>query len=82
MMRGSTVSELAVEKARISSSFRIRISVQIRRLQMRATAPSTTNAKKAIAKYTSSTSLARGSNEAKPKLATVTAIRPNTPIGA
>ncbi|MNT36907.1 hypothetical protein D3C72_1730180 [compost metagenome] len=82
MIRGNTVSELAVEKARISSSFKIRINVQIRRLQMRATAPSTTKAKKAIAKYTSTTSLAKGHSEAKPKLATVTEIRPNTPIGA
>ena len=39
-------------------------------------------AKKAMAKYTSSTSLASGSSELNPKLATVTAIRANTPIGA
>ncbi|MCY1553120.1 hypothetical protein D9M68_895720 [compost metagenome] len=48
----------------------------------RATRPSTMKAKKAMAKYTGSTSLASGSSELKPKLATVTAIRANTPIGA
>ncbi|MNF05324.1 hypothetical protein D3C80_2050270 [compost metagenome] len=60
----------------------MRISLITEKPNRRAIRPNTTRAKKAMATYTSTTSLASGNNEAKPKLATVTAIRANTPIGA
>ena len=82
MMRGSTLSELAVEYARISSSFRMRIRIQMLSPHRRATIPSTTSAKNRMAKCTRSTSFASGHREAKPKFATVTAISANTPTGA
>ncbi|MCY1188611.1 hypothetical protein D9M73_297410 [compost metagenome] len=60
----------------------MRISLITEKPNRRAIRPRTMKAKKAMAKYTSNTSLASGSSEAKPKLATVTAISANTPIGA
>src|SRR3546814_6682100 len=48
MMRGSTVSELAVEYARINSSLSRRISVKMLKPNSRATPPSTISANNTI----------------------------------
>ena len=82
MIRGSTVSELAVEKPRISSALRMRISLNTEKPQIRATSPNTTTPKNAMAAYTRVTRRASGHSEAKPKLATVTEISAKTPSGA
>ncbi len=60
----------------------MRIRIQMLSPHMRATMPSTTSAKKMMAKCTRITSFASGHREAKPKFATVTEMRANTPTGA